>query len=352
MPDQNIKIGSRTIGNNHPCFIIAEAGVNHNGSLKMALELVQKAYEAGVDCVKFQTFKAESVATNSAPKADYQLKVTSTSESQLEMLKKLELPQKDYPAIIALCKKLGIQFMSTPYNYEDADFLNQLGVDAFKIASGQIVELPFLDYVARFKKPMIISSGMATLAEVFEGVDTIRKAGNDQIILLQCTTNYPSKIEDSNIRAMISMQRSLDINIGYSDHVPNNYACYAAVSLGAQVIEKHFTLDKTLPGPDHSSSLNPIEFKVLVQGIRNTEKALGNVIKTPSAAEIANTEGMRRSIVNLIPLSKGTVLQKEHLGFKRPATGMAPKKLDAILGKTLSIDLEQDTIIKEEHIIW
>jgi N,N'-diacetyllegionaminate synthase len=348
-----ITIGAHQIGapENH-CYIIAEAGVNHNGSLAMALELVHAAKAAGADCVKFQTFKAASVVTAAAPKANYQLEVTDRTESQLAMLKKLELPLEHYREIIALCEKLDIEFMSTPYNYADADFLNGLGVNAFKIASGQLVEWDFLDYVARFGKPLIISSGMANLAEVAEGVSAIRKTGNEQIILLQCTTNYPSKLEDANIRAMVSMQQALNLVIGYSDHVPSNYACYAAVALGAKVIEKHFTLDNLLPGPDHSSSLNPADFRELVIGIRSVEKSLGNPLKEPTEAEIKNTKGMRRSIVALAHLPKGTVLQKEHLAFKRPATGIAPKYLELLIGKQVACDIEQDGILQMKDINW
>jgi len=347
-----IKIGDITVGAQHPCYIIAEAGVNHNGSLEMALDLVKAAKEAGVDCVKFQTFKAEAVVTAAAPKANYQLEVTDRAESQLAMLKKLELPLEHYNEIIAYCKKLGIQFLSTPYNYADADFLNDLGVDAFKIASGQLVEWDFLKYVAGFGKPMIISSGMANLAEVYEGVAAIRSTGNNQIALLQCTTNYPSSLEDANILAMKSMGDSMDILYGYSDHIPTNYACYASVALGAKVIEKHFTLDKNLPGPDHSSSLNPAEFTELVNGIRSIEKTLGDPVKRPTAAEIANTKGMRRSIVLVSDVTAGTVLKKEHLAFKRPATGIAPKRLEEVIGKEVTSDLGADTILMEGHLVW
>ncbi len=347
-----IKIGNFTVGAQHPCYIIAEAGVNHNGSLEMALDLVKAAKAAGVDCVKFQTFKAEAVVTAAAPKANYQLEVTDRAESQLAMLKKLELPLEHYNEIIACCKKLDIQFLSTPYNYADADFLNDLGVDAFKIASGQLVEWDFLKYVAGFGKPMIISSGMANLAEVYEGVAAIRSTGNHQIALLQCTTNYPSSLEDANILAMKSMGDALDILYGYSCHVPTNFACYSSVALGAKVIEKHFTLDKDLPGPDHSSSLNPAEFTELVNGIRSIEKTLGDPVKRPTAAEIANTKGMRRSIVLVTDLAAGTVLKKEHLAFKRPATGIAPKRLEEVIGKELVSDLATDTILKEHHLRW
>ncbi len=347
-----MKIGKAYISPTHPCYVIAEAGVNHNGQLDLALELVRKAKATGADSVKFQTFKAEAVVTKNAPKANYQLEVTDRQESQLAMLQKLELDLEDYHQIIALCNELDIQFLSTPYNFADADFLNELGVDAFKIASGQLVELPFLEYVAKLGKPMIISSGMATLAEVYEGVETIRNAGNQDIVLLQCTTNYPSKIEDTNLHAMNSMGKAMDILIGYSDHVTNNYACFAAVALGARVIEKHFTLDQTMPGPDHSCSLDPAGFTELVRGIRQTELALGMSIKKPSAAEIANTLGMRRSIVLTQDLPKGSILKKTDLAFKRPATGLAPKRLPELIGKTLTADLPADHLLTEKDINW
>ena len=278
-------------------FIIAEAGVNHNGQLDLAFQLVDKAVEIGADCVKFQTFKTENIVTKTSPKANYQMLVTDKSESQFDMLKKLELQKEDFKKIKAYCSQKGIQFLSTPYNAEDADLLNELGVEAFKIASGQLVELPFLKHVARFGKQMIISTGMANLSEVFAAVQAIRSVGNNDIIVLQCNTDYPSKIEETNIKAMLTMRDSIGVRVGYSDHVPNNYACYAAVALGAEVIEKHFTLDKNMEGPDHSCSLEPIEFKELIQGVRNVEKCLGTGIKTPSQSEKNNTYGMRRSLV-------------------------------------------------------
>jgi N-acetylneuraminate synthase/N,N'-diacetyllegionaminate synthase len=348
----SLEIGNHIIDCNNKCFIIAEAGVNHNGNLETALELVRKAKEIDVDCIKFQTFKAESVITKKAPKAKYQLKVTDPAESQFEMLKKLELTHEDYGKIIEECKKQKITFLSTPYNEEDADFLNDLGVPGFKIASGQIVELSFLEHVARFKKPMILSSGMATLAEVYEAIMTIRAAGNNQIAILQCTTNYPSSNENANIRAMISMGKSLDVIYGYSDHIEENYACYAAIACGAKIIEKHFTLDRNLPGPDHKASLNVMEFMNLIDGIRKTEIALGSPVKTPSSQELKNMEGMRRSIVLNKPLKKGQIITEENIVFKRPATGIAPKRKKELIGKKASMDIEQDIPLKESMIIW
>ncbi len=333
-------------------FIIAEAGVNHNGSVEMALKLVDKAKEIGADCVKFQTFQAEKIVTQSSPKAQYQLKVTDPGESQFKMLKALELKKEDFRTIKQHCEKTGIQFLSTPYNHEDADLLNDLGVTAFKIASGQLVELNFLKYVASFKKQMIISTGMANIAEVYEAVEAIKSTGNNDVIVLQCNTDYPSKIEDSNILAMNTMRDVLGVRVGYSDHVPNNYACYAAVALGATVIEKHFTLDKNLAGPDHSCSLESNEFKELIDGVRNIEKCLGTGIKTPSESEKKNIYGMRRSMVAKTSLTKGTILTEEHIGFKRPANGLAPKNIDLILGKKLSKDLQQDEAFTLEAITF
>jgi N,N'-diacetyllegionaminate synthase len=325
-----------------PVYIIAEAGVNHNGDLKMALQLADKAKEIGADCVKYQTFKAEQIVTAASPKAQYQLEVTDKSESQFEMLKKLELNKEDFALIQSHCRQIGIDFMSTPYNPEDADLLNSIGVNAFKIASGQMVETPFLQYVARFNKTMIVSSGMCTMEEVKDGINAIRESGNTEIILLQCNTDYPSRIEDSNLKAMITMRDELKVRVGYSDHVPNNYACFAAVALGAEVIEKHFTLDKNLPGPDHSSSLEPNEFRELIVGIRNIEKAIGTGVKVPSSREAQNTFGMRRSLVAKNDLEAGTILEEKHLAYKRPANGIPPKEIHRIIGKKLLHDIRRD----------
>jgi N,N'-diacetyllegionaminate synthase len=333
-----------------PVFIIAEAGVNHNGNLEMALQLVDKAAEIGVDCVKFQTFKAEEGLTRTAPKAAYQLKVTDNSESQFDMIKKLELSREAWITIKKQCEKRGIEFMSTPYATGDVDLLNDIGVNRFKIASGQLVEIPFLKYVASFGKQVIMSTGMGDMQEVREGVEAIRSTGNNDIVILQCNTDYPSKIEDTNVRAMLTMRDELNVRVGYSDHVQNNYACYAAVALGAEVIEKHFTLDNTLPGPDHSSSLEPEAFRELINGIRNVEKSLGDGIKRPSESEKKNTYGMRRSLVALTDLKKGTILKAEHFGTKRPANGLSPKVLDKVIGKELLVDLKADEALTSSAV--
>ena len=323
-------------------YIIAEAGVNHNGSLEMAIKLIDKAKEMGADCVKFQTFKAAQIVTASSPKAAYQLKGTDAQESQYDMLKKLELQKDDFKILKDYCNTKQIDFMSTPYNFEDAELLNDIGVDTFKIASGQVAEIPFLKYVAAFGKKMIVSTGMATMHEVEEAVKAMQDVGNNDIVILQCNTDYPSKIEDTNLFAMNAMRDKLNVAVGYSCHVPNNYACFAAVALGAEIIEKHFTLDKNLPGPDHSCSLEPHEFKELIEGIRNVEKCLGTGVKTPSESEQKNRYGMRRSLVAKINIKAGTVLTRDMIAFKRPMNGLSPNYFDTILGKKVKTDIQQD----------
>jgi len=268
------------------------------------------------------------------------------------MLKKLELDFEAYKGIITLCEELGIDFLSTPYNVEDIEFLEELGVDAYKVASGQLTEPPFLRYLARKKKRIYLSTGMGTLADVFNAIETIRAEGNNDIVVLQCTTNYPSRIEDANILAMTSIREACDVRVGYSDHVPNNYACFAAVALGAEVIEKHFTLDKEMEGPDHSSSLDPNEFKELVIGVRNIELALGSKVKKPSSVEIENSKGMKRGLVVLTDVPKGTVLTKEHIGFKRPLKGIPISMYDSVLGKQTLVDLRKDDHLDFNAIQW
>ncbi|MEO9873141.1 N-acetylneuraminate synthase [Ekhidna sp.] len=351
MSIDNIRIGDKLIGKGQPAFIIAEAGVNHNGDVALALNLIKEAKKAGADCVKFQTFKADRIVTQTSPKASYQLKTTDKDESQFDMLKQLELSLEDYDLILQECERQNILFLSTPYNEEDADFLNNLGVKAFKVASGQFVEYPFLKYLASFGKPLILSTGMCTEEEVIQTMEFLRGV-DSEIILLQCTTNYPSLIEDSNINAMVSMGRNLNVTIGYSDHVTNNYACFSAVALGARVIEKHFTLDTSMPGPDHSSSLNPEQFKELVEGVRQVEKSLGLETKSPTEAEKKNTYGMRRSMIVNKDLRKGHTLGEDDIGFKRPMNGLSPTKYYEVIGKELACDIKTDEPITQDAIEW
>jgi len=340
-----LKIQNKIIGSEHPVFIIAEAGVNHNGDIDLAKRLVREAKECGADCVKFQTFKAERVVTENAPKAKYQLKTTDPGESQIDMLKKLELPQEAYKEIIQCCQENEIIFLSTPYNIEDVEFLNDLGVPAFKLASISAAEPWFAAYTARKGKPIILSTGMATLEEVDETVREILETGNEDLILLQCTTNYPSRLEDANLRAMRTICNAFDVLVGYSDHTQDDTACIVSVALGATVIEKHFTLDKNIPGPDQSSSYDPKEFARLVRNIRNAEKVLGSARKEPCEIEKINAEGMRRSIVVRHSIKEGTVITVDMLAFKRPGTGISPGLLPQIVGRRVQHSLSEDTMI-------
>lgn len=333
-------------------YIIAEAGVNHNGNIDLALKLVEAAKVAGADCVKFQTFKAEQIVTKSSPKAAYQLEVTDKTENQFDMLKKLELDFEGYSVILKRCKELNIDFLSTPYNKEDVDFLVALGIDGLKIASGQLTELPFLRYSASKGKKMIISTGMASMADVFNAVEAIRSVGNDNIVVLQCTTNYPSSIEDANLRAMLSIKEACKVSVGYSDHVENNYACFAAVALGAEIVEKHFTLDKNMEGPDHSSSLTKAEFEELVSGIRNIELCLGSGLKVPSSKEVKNSYGMKRSLVVVKDVAKGSVISEDMIGFKRPSNGFSVNYLEIIIGKTFAKAMVKDEALEYNSIVW
>jgi len=346
-----INIAGRIIGPGHSAYIIAEGGVNHNGSLDMAIQLIQKAKACGADCIKFQTFKAERVVTPAAPKAAYQLRVTDPLESQLAMLRKLELSESDHRLLIEHCRRENLVFLSTPYSIEDAEMLHELGVPGFKIASGQLVELPLLAAIARFNKPVILSTGMATLDETSEAVATLRDNHNNQIVVLQCTTNYPSKLTDTNLRAMTQIASTTDTIVGYSDHTEGITACLASIALGATVIEKHFTLDCTLPGPDHRCSSEPAEFTALVRGIREVEAALGDGVKRPTVAELANITGMRRSIVAARVIEAGTVVTAADFTFKRPATGLSPKRLGELLGRKAQVRISVDAQVQPGQFV-
>jgi N,N'-diacetyllegionaminate synthase len=324
-------------------YVIAEAGVNHNGSLDLARKLVLAAKEAGADAVKFQTFKAERVAQAAAPKADYQLRNTDQAESQIEMLRKLELPDESHGELLALCRAEGIEFISTPYNEEDVDFLAGLGVRAIKLASIHVVEPHFLRYAARSGCHLIVSTGMATLGEVDAAVRALRAAGCEDFTLLQCTTNYPSRVEDANLRVIPILRAAFGCAVGYSDHTQSDVSCIAAIALGATMIEKHFTLDRTLPGPDHTSAAEPVEFAALVRRIREVEAALGSGRKEPCAAESANATNMRRSLVARRAIASGERITEAMLTCKRPATGLSPALVAAIVGRVAATDIPAGT---------
>ena len=341
-----IEIGSSSIGEGYPCFIIAEAGVNHNGEIRTAEGLVDAASRAGADAVKFQTFKADRLASRDAPKAQYQKDSTDRRESQMEMLRQLELSHADHERLKNYATNSGILFLSTPFDEESADFLDNLGVPLFKIGSGDLTNHPLLRHVSQKNKPVILSTGMAYLDEVREAVTVVRGAGCDEIVILQCTSNYPSDIEDCNLRAMLSMRDACGAPVGYSDHTIGFEAALGAVSLGAVVLEKHLTLDKSMPGPDHTASAEPDEFKTGVQSIRKLEKALGSERKRPSPAEMDVRRVARRSIVAAQDLPRGTALKTRHLVMKRPGTGIPPSDLDQVLGKTLIRAIGADEIIR------
>jgi N,N'-diacetyllegionaminate synthase len=338
MPDP-IRIEEKTIGAGHPVFIIAEVGVNHNGSPELAREMIREAANCGADCVKFQTFKADRVASRNAPKANYQLKTTDPGESQIAMLEALELGFKEYRDIIQCCRDEGVMFMSTPYNSEDIDFLEELDVPAYKLASMHAVEPWLAALTAKTGKPIILSTGMATLGEVDETVRAIRGVGNNELVLLQCTTNYPSRLEDANLRAMKTMARAFDLNVGYSDHTSDELACIVSVGLGATVIEKHFTTDKSLPGPDQSTSADKDEFAALIRHVRQAEQVMGSAIKQPCEIEQMNSVGMRRSIWTRCDIRKGQMITGDMLTYKRPATGISPRFMDEVLGRTCICDV-------------
>jgi N-acetylneuraminate synthase/N,N'-diacetyllegionaminate synthase len=340
-----IAVAHKVIGPGNRVFVIAEAGVNHNGRTDLALELIETARQAGADCVKFQTFSAKRIATPQAEKAPYQRLTTQSGGSQIDMLRALELPADAYPALIASCRACGLVFLSTPYSPEDADLLESLGAPAYKVASAQLVEPSFLQHIASKGRPILLSTGMATLAEVDEAVRAIRQTGHNDIVLLQCTSNYPSAVEDANLRVLRVLRERFGLNVGYSDHTSTVTCCTAATALGAVVIEKHLTLDKSLPGPDHSASASPEEFRRLVDAIREVEGALGTGVKEPTPAERANLPYMRRSIVASTVIRAGEMLTPDMLAFKRPASGISPARLHEVVGARARVDLKPDQIL-------
>ena len=345
-----LEFQGRKIGPSQPAFVIAEAGVNHNGSLQTAIELVHAASNAGADCIKFQTFQPDQVVTASAPKATYQLSVTDPAESQLAMLEKLELQRASYSDLINACKNDNVIFSSTPYDEDDIAFLDSLDVPFYKAASMHCAEPHFLEVMAKTGRPIILSTGMANWSEVDTAVAAIRNTGNDGLILLQCTTNYPSVVHDANLRTMVAMAERYDCLVGYSDHTQSHTACLASIALGACVIERHLTLDRTMPGPDHSSSDAPDEFQSLVRSIREVEAALGSHEKRPTEAEKRNMTGMRRSIVTRRPVPKGKILSDQDLICKRPATGILPSQWSQLIGKRAERDIPEGVQLTWEDL--
>jgi len=328
-----IAIGQRIVGPDCPCFVIAEAGVNHNGDLELARRLVDVAAEAGADAVKFQTFRADRLVSPTAPKASYQRQTTDAGESQLEMLQRLELSPAAHRELVAHCRQRHVTFLSTPFDEESAALLDSLDVPAFKIGSGEVTNHPFLEYIARKGRPIILSTGMSYLGEVDEAVRVLRHAGCEQLILLHCVSNYPASPADANLRAMQTMAVAFDLPIGYSDHTPGIEVALAAVALGACVIEKHFTLDRNLPGPDHRASLEPDELRALIAGVRVVERALGDGVKRPFPAEADTRAVARRSLAARADIPAGTVLQAAMLTALRPASGIPATLIGGVIGR-------------------
>lgn len=328
-------------------LIIAEAGVNHNGDLDMARRLIDGAARAGANLVKFQTFKADRLVTVGAQKANYQTRSPDDEESQYAMLQKLELSRKFHLALIEHCRQMGIGFFSTGFDENSLDMLAELGMERFKIPSGEINNLPFLRHAGRYGKPVILSTGMATLGEIEDAIDILEKAGTprERITVLHCNTEYPTPMIDVNLRAMLTIGQAFGVAVGYSDHTQGIEVAIAAAALGATVIEKHFTLDHNLPGPDHKASLEPDELKAMVMAIRNIEQALGDGIKRPSSSEIKNKPVARKSIVAAKAIKAGEMFTPDNLCVKRPGTGLSPMRWDEILGRKAHRDFAADELI-------
>jgi len=347
---RNVEVESRKIGPGYPCFIVAEAGVNHNGSVELARRLVDAAVEARADAVKFQTFKAERLVTPDAPKADYQLQTGGSGESQFEMLQQLELSLEAHRELFEHCRQRGILFMSAPFDEECADLLDNLGVAIYKIPSGEITNLPFLVHVASKGKPMIVSTGMSYLDEVNAAVRVIQDAGNKSLVLLHSVNAYPASPADANLRAMHTMSREFNVPVGYSDHTPGIEVALAAVALGACVIEKHFTLNRDLSGPDHKTSLEPDELVALVRGIRSVENALGHGRKEPAPGEVKIASVARKSLVAARNIRAGSTLTEESILLKRPGTGLPAAMRSKLVGRKAKQDIPAGTVLTLEML--
>ena len=327
-------------------LIIAEAGVNHNGKLDLAYKLCDAAKEAGVDIIKFQTWNTDLVITKNTRMADYQAENLSSSESQYEMLKKLELSYANFRLVKEHCDNIGIRFLSTADEQESLDFLINLGVDLVKLGSGEITNIPYLRYVGGLNMPVILSTGMSNLAQVATAYDTLANAGAKDISILHCTTNYPCPMDEVNLKAMCTLRDAFKCQVGYSDHTMGTEVPVAAVALGAEIIEKHFTLDRTMNGPDHKASLEPAELKLMVNQIRNIEAALGDGIKRPNKSEVGNAKVVLKSILAKCPIKKGELLTPDNLVVKRASSGISATHWDVVVGTKALCDYDIDEPIK------
>ena len=347
---ESVDIAGRKIGSGYPCFIIAEAGVNHNGSLERALKLVDAAKEAGADGVKFQLFRADEQVSRVAATANYQRNRTGT-KTMLEMAKSYDLPWEDHHPIVEHCHKLGIVYMASCFDKLAVDFLMSMGGSCLKVGSGEITNYPLLAHMAATGKPILLSTGMCTLEDVAGAVNHIREHGDSQIVLFQCVSNYPADPATINLRAMQTMATAFRVPVGYSDHTLGNAVAVAALALGACMIEKHFTLDKTLPGPDHAMSLEPAKLHDFIKAIRGAESALGDGIKQPHPGEVDNRMLTRRSLVSLRCIHAGEKLDDDNVTFKRPATGVDPRLWYVARGRTVAVDIPVDVPITWEMLL-
>ncbi len=330
-------------------FIIAEAGVNHNGNLKTAFEMIDIAKNAGVDAIKFQTFTAEKLTCKNAAKAPYQKKLADQTETQYQMLKKYELNKEKHHLLINKCNSIELEFLSSPFDIPSICLLEELGLNTFKIPSGEITNYPYLKKIASLNKKVILSTGMSTMSEISDAIDVFLNFGTskDNIVLMHCTTAYPTPITEVNLMAMKNIQKEFGFDIGYSDHTEGIDISIAAVALGAKIIEKHFTLDKSMPGPDHQASLSIEELHALVKSIRRIENAIGNGIKKPTKTELENITIARKSIVAAKNISVGEHFSEENLTTKRPGTGISPMKIISYFGKSSKNNYKPDDIISE-----
>lgn len=344
------QIAGRLVGPGHPCFIIAEAGVNHIGSLEQAMAMVDAAAKAGADAVKFQTFRAEEVATAGAPKAAYQKENTGQIQSQLDMLKSLELKPEQHQPLARRCRERDLLFLSTPFDKPSLDLLAGMEMAAIKVPSGEITNLPFLTQVGEKSLPVILSTGMSTLDEVALAVDILQRAGCPALALLHCVSNYPADPADVNLRAMKTIAKHFGLPVGYSDHTMGNEVALAAVALGACIIEKHFTLDRSLPGPDHKASAEPHDLAELVSAIRKVESALGHGRKEPAPAEADTRQAARRSLVAACHIAAGQVIREDMVAIKRPGIGMAPQRIKEVLNRKAKQPIPAGALLKSEML--
>lgn len=349
---KKIKVGDRWIGEGKPCFIIAEAGSNHNGKLEQAKQLIDIAVEASADAVKFQTYSAEKLYSRKTPTMKYlkKNKLIKKDESVWDLIKKIEMPREWHKPLADYCKDKKIIFLSTPFDLEAVDELEQVGMAAYKIASFEITHLPLLEYVAKKGKPTIISTGMADLSDIQDALDTIYAAGNRQVVMLHCGINYPLAFKDVNLRAMITVREAFQVPVGYSDHTLGITVPIAAVTLGASVIEKHFTISRKLKGPDHPFALEPAELKAMVRSVREAEVSMGSSIKKRTKSEEEMYRLGRRSIIAATNIPEGTIIKQEMLEIKRPGYGISPKFVNIVVGRKTKVDIKEDDVVTWEMI--